>query len=85
MQNMLFFYSPLLIQLYWITCYIGLLTGRSDHSSNGLVMSLAYCYCYLSSNGCGDALWPITTVIHQNLGRDKHLYNHHPLKASIKS
>jgi hypothetical protein len=30
---MLFFYSPLLIQIYWITCYVGSLTSGSDHSS----------------------------------------------------
>jgi hypothetical protein len=85
MQNMLFFYSPLLIQLYWITYYVESLIGGSDHSSNGLVMSLARCYYYLSSNGHGDALWPITTMIHQNPGRDKHIYRHHTSKVGIKN
>jgi hypothetical protein len=85
MQNLLFFYFPLLIQLYWITYYVGNLTCGSDHRSNGLVMSSARCYHYLSRHGCGDTLWPITTAIHQNPGRDKHVYNHHPSKVSIKS
>jgi hypothetical protein len=69
MQNMLFFYSKLLIQLYWITYYVGSLTGGSDHNSNMLMMSLARCYCYLSSNRHGDTLWPVTTMIHQNQGK----------------
>jgi hypothetical protein len=42
MQNMLFFYSPLLIQIYWITYCAGLLTGGSDQSSNGPVTSCAH-------------------------------------------
>jgi hypothetical protein len=66
MQNMLFFYSKLLIQLYWITYYVGLLTGGSDHNSNGFVTLSVCCYYYLSTNRHGDALWPVTTVIHQN-------------------
>jgi hypothetical protein len=69
MQNMLFFYSTLLIQLYWITYYVGLLTGGLYHSSHGPMRSRARCYCDLSSNGHGDALWPVTTVIHQNPGK----------------
>jgi hypothetical protein len=71
MHNMLFFYSPLLIQIYWITYYIGSLAGGFDHSSNGLVTSSAHCYWAISSNGHGDALWPIATVIHQDLGKRK--------------
>jgi hypothetical protein len=39
---MLFFYSPLLIQIYWITYYVGSLTGGSDQSSNGPVTSYAH-------------------------------------------
>jgi hypothetical protein len=84
MQNM-FFDSSLLIQIYWITYYVGSLIGELDHSSNNLVMSSACCYFYLSRNGCSDTLWPVTTVIHQDPGRDKHIYNHHPSKVSIKS
>jgi hypothetical protein len=68
-QNMLFFYSKLLIQLYWITYYVGSLTGGSYHNSHGLVTSSARCYWYLNSNGRDDALWPVTTVIHQNRGK----------------
>jgi hypothetical protein len=42
MQNMLIFYSLLLIQIYWITFYVGSLTGGSDQSSNGPVTSCAH-------------------------------------------
>jgi hypothetical protein len=42
MQNMLIFYSPLLIQIYWITYYVGSLAGGFDQSSNGLVTSCAH-------------------------------------------
>jgi hypothetical protein len=70
-----FFYSPLLIQICWITCDVGSLTSRSDHSSNGRMISCACCYCDVSSNGRGDALEPVATVIHQNLvPKDKHIY-----------
>jgi hypothetical protein len=41
MQNMLFFYSPLLIQIYWIIYYVGSLTDGSDQSTNGPVTSCA--------------------------------------------
>jgi hypothetical protein len=37
-----FFYSLLLIQIYWITYYVGSLTGGSDQSSNGSVTSCAH-------------------------------------------
>jgi hypothetical protein len=39
---MLFFYSPLLIQIYRITYYVGSLTGGSDQSSNMQVTSCAH-------------------------------------------
>jgi hypothetical protein len=42
MQNMLFFYSPLLIQIYWITYYNGSLTGGSNQSNNRSVMLFAH-------------------------------------------
>jgi hypothetical protein len=61
------FYSPQLIQIYWITYYVGSLTCGSDQSSNGLVTSQARFQCDLSSNGHSDALKPVATVIHQNL------------------
>jgi hypothetical protein len=69
MQNLLFFYFKLLIHLYWISNYIGSLTGGSDHNSNGPVMSSTRCYCDISSIGHGDTLWLITTMIHQNPGK----------------
>jgi hypothetical protein len=81
-----FLYSPLLIQIYWITCYVGSLTSGSDHSSNEQMTSCNRCYCDLSSNGCGDALEPVATVIHQNpIQKDKHIYNHYPSKVNTKS
>jgi hypothetical protein len=42
MQNLCFFYSPLLIQIYWITHYVVLVTGGSDQSSNKPVTSCAH-------------------------------------------
>jgi hypothetical protein len=86
MYNILIFYSKLLIQLYWITYYVGSLTGGSYHSSHGPVRSHACCYYDLSSNGCGDALSPVGTMIHQNAeANDKNNYRHHPSKVSTKS
>jgi hypothetical protein len=86
MQNMLFFYSKLLIQLYYNAYYVESLTGGLYHSSHGPMMSRACCYCDLSSNGHGDALSPVTTMIHQNLeANDKNYYRHHPSKVSTKS
>jgi hypothetical protein len=85
-ENMLFFYSPLLIQIYWITYYVASLTCGSNHSSSGTVTSCDCCYYDLSSNGCSDTLYSIATVIHQNLeAKDKHIYNRHPSKVSTKS
>jgi hypothetical protein len=74
MDNMLFFYSLLLIQIYWITCYVGSLTSGSDHSNHGWVTSCAHCECDLSSNGRRDALELIATVIHQNLVQKINIY-----------
>jgi hypothetical protein len=86
MYNILIFYSKLLIQLYWITYYVGSLTGGSYHSSHVPVLSHACCYYDLSSNGCGDTLSPIGTMIHQNAeANDKNNYRHHPSKVSTKS
>jgi hypothetical protein len=62
----MFFYSPLLIQIYWINCYVGSLACGSDHSSNGRLASCARFQCDLSSNRHCDALEPVATVIHQN-------------------
>jgi hypothetical protein len=63
---MLFFYSPLLIQIYWINYYVGSLTCGSDHSSNRRLTSCACFQCDLSSNRHNDTLEPVATVIHQN-------------------
>jgi hypothetical protein len=94
MQNMLFFYSPLLIHIYWINCYVGSLTCGSDHSSNGRLTSCARFQCDLSSNRHSDALDPVAIVIHQNsvlkinvyttiihqksVPKAKHIYKHYP-------
>jgi hypothetical protein len=81
-----FFYSKLLIQLYWITYYVESLTGGSYHNSNGPVTLSAHCYYDLSSNGRGDALSPVATMIHQNSeANNKNNYHHHPSKVSTKS
>jgi hypothetical protein len=71
---MLFFYSPLLIQIHWINWYVGSLTCESDHSSNGRLTSCACFQCDLNSNGHSDALEPIATVIHQNLVQKINIY-----------
>jgi hypothetical protein len=68
MQHMLFFYSSLLIQIYWITCYLVSLTSGSDHSSNGQMMSCACCYYDLNSNGQSSTSIYIYT----------HTHNHYP-------
>jgi hypothetical protein len=83
---MLFFYSKLLIQLYWITYYVGPLAGGLYHNSHRLVSSCAYCHCDLSSNGRGDTLSPIAIMIHQNPeANDKNNYRIIPQKSVPKA
>jgi hypothetical protein len=85
MQNMLFFYYKQLIQLYWITYYVGSLTDGSYHSSHGPIRSRAHFYYNLSSNGRGDALSTVVTMIYQNQeANDKNNYHHYPSKVNTK-